>query len=564
VNRPSPESEAEERDRRLVELIERLTDDLHAGRDPDLDGAARIHPDLADELRELWAAASIADELARASPSPSSDETSPWQSPTACDRLGPSPPGQLFGNHVLLEELGRGGMGVVHLARQVHLNRVVALKRLLHGPMARPEDVARFRAEASSAARLSHPNVVAVHDVGAIEGQPYLVMQYVEGTTLARRLLDGPLPPVEAATLLAPICRGIQHAHERGILHRDLKPSNILIDLQGRPLVGDFGLAKRIDLSADATMTETGAILGTPSYMAPEQASSNRGAIGPPTDVYGLGAILYQMLTGRPPFQAASPLDTILLVLEQDPVPPRVLNPRADPDLEMVALKCLQKAPDLRYPTASAMADDLEAYLDGKPVSARSTSFRALAGRYFSETPHAALLENWGELWMYHGVALIVFYGLTYWLLARGVAARWPYFAIFTIGLGTWAAIFWSLRRRRGPVTIVERQLAHIWGAGVIGVNLILVAEWLMGLPVMGLAPMLAICNGMLILVKAGIFSGEFYVHAAAVFLTLIPAALYPPLAIPAFALASASCFFVTGLKYHLRHLRARRTPREA
>ncbi len=448
-------------------------------------------------------------------------------------------------------------MGVVHRARQSHLGRSVALKRLLHGATSRPEDVARFRAEAAAAARLSHPNIVPILDVDESEGQPYLVMQYVEGTTLARRLLDGPLPPMEAATLLAPVCRAIEQAHERGVLHRDLKPSNILINLQGTPLVGDFGLAKRIDLGSEPGLTETGAILGTPSYMAPEQAASHRGMIGPATDVYGLGAILYQMLTGRPPFQAASPLDTILLVLEQDPVPPRVLNPKADPDLEMVALKCLQKDPEHRYPTAAALADDLDAYLAGCPVSARSTSFRALASRYLGETPHAALLENWGELWMYHSVALIVLFGATYGLMLRGVRARWPYFAIFTVGLGAWAWIFWTLRRRRGPVTFVERQLAHIWGAGVVGLNLILVAEWLLGLPVMSFAPLLVITNGMLFLIKGGILSGEFYVHGALLFLALIPSALYPPIAVPAFTLVSAGCFFVTGLKYHRRHLRA-------
>ena len=557
MNRPGPEIEVEARDRRLAEVLGSLTDDLRAGREPDIEGAARLHPELAEELRELWAAATIAEELAGAP----SERTGRWPSEDT-HGLDLGSGSGLFGNHELLEELGRGGMGVVHRARQVHLNRIVALKRLLHGPSARPEDVARFRAEASSAARLSHPNVVAVYDVGAIEGQPFLVMQYVEGTTLARRLADGPLLPREAATLLVPICRGIQHAHERGVLHRDLKPSNILIDLHGQPLVGDFGLAKRIDLGSVAALTETGAILGTPSYMAPEQATSLRGTIGPPTDVYSLGAILYQMLTGRPPFQAASPYDTIQLVLEQDPVPPRVLNPKADLDLEMVALKCLQKAPDLRYPSAEALADDLDAYLDGKPVSARSTSFRALAGRYLRETPHAALLENWGELWMYHSVALIVFYGLTFWLVNRGVTDRWPYFAIFTVGLGAWAALFWNLRRRRGPVTFVERQLAHIWGAGIAGVNLLLLAEWLLGLPVMALAPLLAVTNGMLFMVKAGILSGEFYVLSGLMFLTLIPATIYRPFAIPIFALVAAGCFFKTGLKYHLRHLRTRRLGR--
>ncbi len=558
MNRPTtPDAD---RDARLADLLGALTDDLRAGREPDLDAAARRQPDLADELRDLWAAATIAEELAR---SPSHHPTGTWHSQTdeaeaeAEAEAGPS--SGLFGQHELLEELGRGGMGVVHRARQVHLNRIVALKRLLHGASARPEDVARFRAEAASAARLSHPHIVAVFDVGSREGQPYLVMQYIEGTTLARRLADGPLPPAEAAALLAPVCRAIEHAHGRGVLHRDLKPSNILIDGRGLPMVGDFGLAKRTDLGADAGLTESGAILGTPSFMAPEQAASRRGEIGPATDVYGLGAILYQMLTGRPPFQAASPLDTILLVLDQEPVPPRALNPRADPDLEMVALKCLQKRPELRYPTAAALADDLDAYLAGRPVSARSTSFRALAGRYLGETPHAALLENWGELWMYHSVALLAFYGLTLGLLARGVSSRWPYLAIFTVGLGAWAAFYWQLRRRRGPITFVERQLAHIWGAGVVGVNLLLVAEWLLGMPVMALAPLLAITNGMLFLVKGGILSGEFYVHGALLFLTLIPATLYPPIAIPIFAVVSAGCFFVTGLKYHLRHLRSRR-----
>ena len=548
----------EDRDRRLAELLGSLTDDLRAGREPDLDAVARLHPDLAEEIRDLWAAAIIAEELAR---SPSSDETAPWPLPSF-EGFGLEPSSGFFGNHELLEELGRGGMGVVHRARQVHLNRIVALKRLLHGPSARPEDVARFRAEAASAARLSHPNVVAVHDVGSIDGQPFLVMQYVEGITLARRLADGPMPSVDAALMLAPICRGVEHAHSRGVLHRDLKPSNILIDLQGQPLVGDFGLAKRIDVGSDAGLTESGAILGTPSYMAPEQAESRRGTIGPATDVYSLGAILYQMLTGRPPFQGVTQLDTIRLVLEQDPVPPRVLNPKADPDLEMVALKCLQKAPELRYPSAAALADDLDAYLAGKPVSARSTSFRALAGRLMGETQNAALLENWGALSMYHSVALLVFYGLTYWLMLRGVTDRRPYFAIFTVGLGAWAALYWRLRRRRGPISFVERQLAHVWAAGVVGVNMLLVAEWLLKIPVMSLAPLLAVTNGMLYMVKGGLFSGEFYVLGGLVFLTLIPAALYPPIAVPAFALVSAGCFFATGLKYHLRHLRTKRLGR--
>ena len=549
------------RDQKLADLIAELTDAQRLGQTADIEGASRSHPELADELRDLWAAASIAEELARF---PSLEETGDWSTwANGCLDASDDPanPIRFVGKYEILAELGRGGMGVVHLARQLDLNRVVAIKRLLRGTSSSPDDMARFRSEASAAARLSHPHIVAVHDVGVEGEMPFLVMQYVEGTTLAKKLADGPLPPRVAATLLGPICRAVEHAHDRGVLHRDLKPSNILIDTSGRPLVGDFGLAKRIDLGHEGP-TITGAILGSPSYMAPEQASSRRSGVGPTADVYALGAILYQMLTGRPPFQAASALDTMLLLLEQDPIPPRVLNPKADPDLEMVALKCLQKRPENRYPTAEALALDLDAYLLGQPVSARSTRFRALAGRYLGETPHAALLENWGDLWIYHSIALLVFYGLTWWLLARGVSAHWPYFAIFSVGLGLWAWIFWTLRRRRGPVTFVERQLAHIWGAGVLGVNLLLAAEWLLGLPVMALAPLLTITNGMLFVVKGGILSGEFYIQGALLFLTLIPAALFPRAAIPAFALMSAGCFFVTGLKYHLRHLQARRGDR--
>ncbi len=244
---------------------------------------------------------------------------------------------------------------------QLGLARIVALKILRDPSAASALDVARFRAEASSAAQLDHPHIVPVYAVGDHEGQPYFIMKLIEGQSLARRLADGPIPPREAAALLAPIAHAVDYAHRHGVLHRDLKPSNILVDREGRPHVADFGLAKRLDVDLD--LTSSGAIVGTPGYMAPEQVGMGRGRIGPASDVYSLGAILYQMLTGRPPFQAASALDTVFLVLEQDPLPPRLLNPRVDRDLELIALKCLQKPADLRYPSAAALASDLEAYL---------------------------------------------------------------------------------------------------------------------------------------------------------------------------------------------------------
>jgi serine/threonine-protein kinase len=383
-------------------------------------------------------------------------------------------------------------------------------------------------------------------------------MKYIEGDTLAKRLANGPLPPLEAATLLAPICRAVHFAHERGVLHRDLKPANILIDLENHPYVGDFGLAKRVDVPS--SLTQSGDVLGTPSFMAPEQAAGSRGAIGPAGDVYSLGAILYQMLTGRPPFQAANALDTLLMVLDQDPVPPRVLNPKVDPDLEMIALKCLQKPPELRYPSAAALASDVEAYLAGEPVSARSMNLWALASRLMGETHHAAVLEKWGTLWIYHSFALLVFFGLTNWLQWRGVTDRWPYVLTFTLGLGAWAAFFWEMRRRGGPVTFVERQMAHIWGAGVLSINLIFLVEWLLNLPVLALAPLLAVSSAMLFMIQASILSGFFYLYAGMMILAIFPMAVFPRVACSIFGLVSAICFFATGLKYHRLRQRQRRS----
>ena len=555
----------DDRDERLVTLLQGLTDQLRRGEAPALDEAARSRPDLADELRALWAAAILTEEMA----APAADgETEIWPPPGG----EVSTVGADFGapdGIEPLEELGRGGMGVVYRARQPGLDRIVAVKRLLRDG-ASPTEVARFRAEAEAAARLDHPNIVPVYAVDEHEGRPYFVMKLIEGTTLARRLADGPMPPREAAALLAPVCRAVDYAHGRGVLHRDLKPSNILIDRDGRPYVGDFGLAKRIDVEADgeadvgAGLTLSGTALGTPGYMAPEQAAAGRGPLGPAADVYGLGAVLYQKLAGRPPFQAASPLDTLLMALEQDPLPPRMLVPTVDPDLEMVALKCLQRPIALRYPNAAALADDLDAYLAGEPVAARSASLRALASRLLGETHHAAVLENWGGLWIAHSVALLVFFGITAWLHWRGVSDRWPYVLLFSLGLFAWAAVFWALRRRLGPVTFVERQLAHVWGAGVLSINLIFLTEWLLGLPVLSLSPMLAVTNGMLFMIKGGILSGEFYPYAGAVFLTMVPLALYPTFGIALFGLVSAACFFATGLRYRLRRLRARRTVRRA
>lgn len=571
------------RDELLARLLEELTAQLRTGRDPDVEALVRHHADLADELRELWSAARLAEDLAshldrssstaEAAVGPAPGELStrellpaevepqlePIDVRTHAEGRGGALPRE-FGDYELLEVLGRGGMGVVYKARQKSLDRIVALKMIHGGDLASAADRARFRAEAESAARLAHPNIVPVYEVGIHEGTPYFSMKYVAGTTLAARLAKGPVDPTVAARWLAPIARAIHYAHERGVLHRDLKPSNILLDEDGQPHVSDFGLAKRVGDNVQQ-LTRSGAILGTPSYMPPEQAAGSRGQLGPASDVYGLGTILYHMLAGRPPFQAASPVDTVLMVLEQDPLPPRVLNAKADRELEMVALRCLQKPPELRYPSAAALADDLEAYLAGEPVSARSAGFSEVLGRVFRETHHAPVLENWGLLWIWHSLVILVLCLVTNWFQWRGIESRLTYLALWSLGLGTWAAIFWGLRHRAGPVTFVERQIAHVWGVSVISSTALFGLEYLMNLPVLTLSPVLALFGGGVFLIKAAILSGTFYLYAAATFAAAPAMALWPQWGHAIFGIVTAICFFLPGWKYYRQRALGRRNP---
>lgn len=556
---PSLLDEPTERDTRLAELLDRL---LHSDRDhaaADVQRFADQFPDLADELRELWATAQLTEQLAiSVTLDGEGQPLHPAGHPTGESATVALP--RQFGDYLLLEELGRGGMGVVYKARQISLDRMVALKMILRGDLASNVDLARFRAEAEAAAQLQHPHIVQVFEVGDISGQPYFSMQLVEGTTLSRQLLNGPLPPREAARLLLPVCRAIGEAHRQGVWHRDLKPSNILIDQRGESFVSDFGLAKRVnsddsgDVNSRLSLTQTGAILGTPGYMAPEQAAGRRGVVSASTDVYALGAILYAMLTGRPPFQAASALDTVMQVLEQEPIPPRLVFPQADPDLQMIALKCLQKPADLRYASADELADDLERFLANEPISARSSRFSQVITRAFRETHHAAVLENWGLLWMWHSLVVLSLCLVTNWMQLQQVVSRWPYVSLWSVGVGTWAAIFWELRRRSGPITFVERQIAHLWGGSTLASTLLFALEWQLELRALTLSPVLPLIAGSVFLAKAGILSGRFYVQATLLYATaFVMAALRNTpydYGLTIFGLVIAWSFFAPGLKY--------------
>jgi serine/threonine protein kinase len=276
--------------------------------------------------------------------------------------LGAAPPG-----YALIRELGRGGAGVVYEARQLGLNRTVALKVIRPWLYSDPAIASRFRAEAEAAARFAHPNIIHVYEVGEHDGQGYLALEYAAGGSLHAKLAGTPRLPRDAAETVEALALAVHYAHGRGIVHRDLKPANVVLTDDGVPKITDFGLAKL--MKNDSGMTRTGDVIGTPSYMAPEQARGSAGSITPATDVYSLGAILYEMLTGRPPFQGATPLSTLEQVSDHDPLPPGRLQRHTPRDIETICLKCLEKDPSRRYSNGVALARDLEAFLAGEPIS---------------------------------------------------------------------------------------------------------------------------------------------------------------------------------------------------
>ena len=290
----------------------------------------------------------------------------------------------------MLEEIGRGGQGVVYRAHQKSLNRIVALKVIGLGHWATEAHLKRFRREAEAAASLEHPSIVPIYEVGERDGSCYFSMKFVEGGQLDAVTKREPMPIRHAAELVAKVARTVHYAHEHGILHRDIKPGNILLDQKGEPHLTDFGLARLVE--TESTVTRTLEVLGTPSYMAPEQAAGNNTHVSSATDVYGLGAVLYQLLTGQPPFAGGTTYETIRLLLDTEPRQPRVLNPKIDRDLSTICLKCLEKDPKRRYSSALALAEDLERWLKHEPIVARHTGVFTRGRKWVRRNPTSALL----------------------------------------------------------------------------------------------------------------------------------------------------------------------------
>jgi serine/threonine-protein kinase len=533
-------SEAAEQE--LAMLISQLADRVNSGEQLELEPVCRQYPQFEYDLRELWGTVVVANMAASA------------HSRDGLNAIGYAQPLELpceFGQYTLEAEIGRGGMGIVYRAVRHSDRETVAIKMILKGDFATDADRDRFDSEAAAAAKLDHPNIIPIHEIGEQNGRAFFCMKLVEGQSLGDRLMQGPLSPERAALIMRQISHAIEHAHQHGVLHRDLKPSNVLLDHAGHAYVADFGLAKLVQTGM--SLTKSGVVLGTPAYMSPEQAAGIRQQVNESSDIYSLGAILYHCLTGRPPFLGTTPVETVMMVIEQDPVAPRSLNRQCDRKLEMITMRCLQKPKDLRYATAGDLADDLDAFLNNESVSAAFGRFSQVIGNVFRETHHAVVLENWGLLWMWHSLVLLIASLATELLLHLNVTNPIFYILLWTLGLGAWAIVFWMIRRRMGPVMFVERQIAHVWASTMISVALLFPMEYALNLEILELAPLMGLFAGMAFLIKAGMLSGSLYIPSAVMFATAMVMAICPLYSMAIFGFASAACFFFSGFKYYRR-----------
>ncbi len=393
-------------DSRIAHLLDELFDNELTPEE-----ACRDQPELLQEVRIQWQRMSaLQARLDARFPSANMQLADDSQTPTRFVNLP-----QIIGYEVECV-LGHGGMGVVYKARDLDLNRVVAIKMLRSGAYAGPHELTRFLGEAKSVAGLQHAHIVQVHDVGNVEGRPYFTMEFLEGGNLAQKITGQPQPGRQASEVVAALAEAMHVAHRRGIIHRDLKPSNILLSADGTPKISDFGLARRFD--TDLHLTLSGARIGTLGYMAPEQALGKPGSVGPAADIYSLGAVLYEMITGRPPFRAETPLETERQLLSEEPVPPRRLNASVARDLETICLKCLRRNQRNRYESAEALAADLRRFRRGEPITARPVSFPERSGRWVRRHPTLVAALSFGLL------AMLAALGGASWLIAEHEANR--------------------------------------------------------------------------------------------------------------------------------------------
>ena len=560
----------------------------------DRDELRRRRPDLAAELSEFLHGHDALRQLAPRPSPPADDDASQRTMQVGEDAIlddtacGDETDGcSRLGRYRLIRVLGRGGMGTVYEAWHEGLNRPAAVKVVSSGPFASEEELRRFKAEAEAAANLHHPNLVPIYEVDVCDGRPYYSMELVVGESLAELVARGPVPPGRAAELIAAVAGAVDYAHRRGILHRDLKPANVLIDTAGRPRVLDFGLAKRLpdgDLTdadgepaaahptPDASslrprpseMTRTGAILGTPSYMAPEQAAGAK-SVGPAADIYGLGGILYCLLTGRPPHRGANPVETLQLVIDARPEPVTALNPGVPADLATIVQTCLEKAPRDRYRTAADLAADLNRFLAGDPITKEALSLWGRVTREVHRSRHEGHFRLWGRALI--GFGFIVFLAhLTMHLLNRaGVTGLW---AFVPPRLAMVAVLLATLRLARGhrsllPADSVERLVWVVWIGYLLAYTAAAAATTVAGMPYAAVYPYCAALAGLGFFTLGCHVWGACYLVGVAFFVAAPLLALVPEYTVLGFGALWGLALLSLGLRYERlnRTLPAEETP---
>ncbi|HET6882306.1 MAG TPA: serine/threonine-protein kinase [Pirellulales bacterium] len=444
------------------EALSAYLDGLHSGRAADRKELLRERPELKSALDCLEALDQFAASVLQVDADVSDATLTIGSADRQTEAAFALP--RSFGDYELLQEIGRGGMGVVYQAQQKSLRRSVALKMIHACALASIDQLRRFAAEAQAAASLRHPNIVRVLDSGQVEGIPYLAMDYIEGQSLAQVLARGRPGRETAVRYLCAVARAVDYLHRQGIIHRDLKPSNILLDGEGQPIVTDFGLAKL--LRDDSQLTQSGVAAGTPSYMAPEQAAGHTSHATPLCDVYSLGAVFYELLTGRPPFQAESAIDLLIQVLEREPPAPRQLDRSIPRTLSLICLKCLEKDPANRYTSAGALADDLERYLKGEAVEVSAGQPLARVARWARREP--ALVWRLAVFLVFYGVELVNYYLLHRWdagfhYSVTGVLAVWVALSF----------VFQRLMRREAWQVVIPAAWAFVDAAAMLSMLLL-------------------------------------------------------------------------------------------
>ena len=500
------ELESEAVEKQLFDALDAYVNALHTRDGDSMQAVVTDHPDareLFDCLQQLENFAG--DDHPRSEPSgETSASTILWNSSDSMEfqnvteqRPDDLPESQQFGRYWLIEELGRGGMGVVHKAWQSDLDRFVAIKMILHSHLASADQIRRFYAEARSAGRLRHPNIVGIHEVGEVAGQPFFAMDYIEGRSLTQLIEDKPLPFDEAAAIVADVAKAVQFLHDNDILHRDLKPSNILLDQNGTPFVTDFGLAKMLSDSSDSGQTQSGTIIGTPSYMAPEQAAGRMSLISSRSDVYSLGAILYELLCGRPPFKQENVLDTLVDVLEGEPTLLCQLCRDVPDELQVICHRCLEKDPTARFESTGQLAEELERYLRREPIHSKSSGFVSRVKRWVRREP--ALAARWVGV-----VLALIVLQINYWF-ADDIPVSRHAWIMGVLGFWGVSSLVFQKMMHRDHLADVTRFL---WsGTEVVLLTLILSATQGPYGPLLVAYPALVTCSGLFFRVRLVLFT---------------------------------------------------------